>query len=119
MPCHIDTPVRPVRAPRHDGWTPERARLFFETLAAGHSVVRACARAGLSRRSAYKARRRDPGFAHQWQAAQQSARRAATAAFLASLPENLRRAVLEASTECDLEGAEFFPLDCVTPVNRM
>ena len=75
MPCHIDTPVRPVRAPRHDGWTPERTRLFFETLAAGHSVVRACARAGLSRRSAYKARRRDPGFAHQWQAAQQSARR--------------------------------------------
>lgn len=56
MPCHIDTPVRPVRAPRHDGWTPERTQVFFETLAAGHSVVRACARVGLSRRAAHKAR---------------------------------------------------------------
>ena len=96
MSCNIDTPVRPVRAPRHDGWTPERTRLFFEALAAGGSVAWACARAGLSRQAAYKARRRDPGFAQQWQAAQQSALRAATEAFFASLPENLRQAMLEA-----------------------
>ena len=44
---------------RHDGWTPQRKRLFFETLGAGHTDAWACARVGLSRQAAYKARRRE------------------------------------------------------------
>jgi len=122
MPAPTDTlarPVRPDRAPRHDGWTRSRKRLFFETLAAGHSVAWACVRAGLSRQAAYKARRRDPAFARQWQAAQESARRAAEQAFLDGLPENLLRALSETATPGQLREARFLPLDTVRFVKRM
>ena len=114
-PC----PAHPARAPRHDGWTERRKRLFFETLAAGHSVAWACVRAGLSRQAAYKARRRDPAFARQWQAAQESARRAAEQAFFDGLPENLLRALSETATPGQLREARFLPLDTVRFVKRM
>lgn len=107
MPAHVQIaapPPEPPRAPRRDGWTAARQRLFFDALAAGHSVVWACARVGLSRRAAYSARRRDAEFAHRWQAAQQSARRAAEQAFLEGLPENLRDVVSGPSTGCELRG---------------
>lgn len=124
MPAHTDTPsivspIPTVPAFRHDGWTPCRKRLFFEALAAGHTVSRACARAGLSRQAAYKARLRDPGFAREWLAAQQSARRAAEAAFLALLPEKLRRAMSGMSASCELRGAPPAPANRVSLVKPL
>lgn len=47
--------------PRHDGWTPERQRVFLEKLAQCGSVPHAAAAAGLSASSAYRARVR-PGM---------------------------------------------------------
>lgn len=55
------------------------------------SVSFACARVGLLREAAYKARRRDPGFARRWQQALEGARRAADRALLERLPEELRQ----------------------------
>ena len=86
------------RAIRHDGWTLTRRREFIEALAAGLSISRACARVGMSRESAYKLRRRDAGFAREWDAALQTAREQAAADFLAMLPERLRRAMSQLST---------------------
>lgn len=83
----------PRRAPRSNGWTAARRRLFCETLAAGGTVSFACARVGLSREAAYKARRRDVGFASQWRRALIEARDAAEHAFLEGLPEHLRVAL--------------------------
>lgn len=83
----------PPSAPRHNGWTAARRRLFCRTLAAGGSVSLACARVGLSREAAYKARRRDAAFARAWQRAQAEARAAARRAFLAGLPAPLRAAL--------------------------
>lgn len=51
------------------GFTPERRVLFAEELAASGNVRRACAVAGISRNTAYKARRRDPVLAQAWDAA--------------------------------------------------
>ena len=41
----------PAPAARHDGLTPERQRIFFETLAATASVSRAAKACGLSRQA--------------------------------------------------------------------
>jgi hypothetical protein len=87
---------------RHDGWTPARRRQFLESLAAGLIVSRACAAAGLSRVSAYKLRRRDPVFAQEWQTAVRTARENAGQAFLAALPERLRRTMSQLSAICEL-----------------
>ena len=116
MPTPTDTSDRPARAIRHDGWTAERQRVFFETLAAGHPVAWACVRAGLSRQAAYKARRRDAGFAREWRAALLSARHAEEAAFLRGLPASLRGAVFDTLAPCELHGAPFLPMDSVIPV---
>ena len=51
------------------GFTPERRVVFAEELAASGNVRRACAVAGVSRNTAYKARRRDPVLAQAWDAA--------------------------------------------------
>ena len=104
---------------RHDGWTPQRKRLFFETLGAGHTVAWACARVGLSRQAAYTARRRDPAFAQAWRLALETARRAAVEAFLEGLPDNLRRALSDSSTPCELRGGRSFPQDTVRFVKPM
>ena len=91
--------TRPIR---RDGWTPERRRRFPELLAAGIDVRRACAAVGLSRQAAYTLLRRDPAFARAWDGALRSARVAEDEAFLAMLPERLRRTMSELSGECKL-----------------
>ena len=93
--------TRPVR---RDGWTPERRKRFLELLAAGLDVRRACAGVGLTRQAAYALRRREPGFAQAWDGALRAARAAHDAAFLAMLPESLRRTVSELSGECKVRG---------------
>jgi len=94
--------TRPIR---RDGWTPERRQRFLELLAAGLDVRRACAGVGLSRQAAYMLRRREPAFAQAWDGALRSARAADEAAFLAMLPERLRRTMSELSGECKLRAA--------------
>jgi hypothetical protein len=60
----------PARAatPRHDGITPERQRVFFETLAATGSVSQAATACGLSRQALYAYRNRAdvPAFREAW-----------------------------------------------------
>lgn len=70
----MDTPDTSERAPRHDGWTPERKTRFLDSLANKGNVGLACAKAGLSREAAYRLRRREPMFARAWKAAQAQAR---------------------------------------------
>jgi hypothetical protein len=52
-----------TRRLRHDGWTPERKRLFLERFAECGVLVEACEAAGMSAKSAYNLRDRDPLFA--------------------------------------------------------
>ena len=99
--AHADT-GRPIR---RDGWTAERRQRFLEWLAAGHDVSRACAGVGMSREGAYRLRRRDPAFALAWDDALRSARAAEAEAWLAMLPERLRRAMSELSGGCELHRA--------------
>jgi hypothetical protein len=69
---HLPTlPAPTVSTIRHDGWTPERQRIFCEDLADYGSVMQAARAAGMSVRSAYSLRRRADGraFAHAWDAA--------------------------------------------------
>ena len=67
---------RPERE-RHDGWTPERIRIFLHTLAACGVVADSARAAGMSVRSAYYLRTRAEGgpFDIAWTAALQLARR--------------------------------------------
>ena len=58
-----------VRAIRSDGWTPKRRALFMATLQATANVSEAARVAGKCQASAYNQRRRDPGFARDWQQA--------------------------------------------------
>ena len=51
---------------RHDGFGEERKLLFLTALRQGASVLHACALVGISNRTAYNHRRRDPGFAKAW-----------------------------------------------------
>lgn len=66
-----------VRAPRPDGWTPDRIRAFLTTLAECGVVGDACRAAGMSRQSAYAFRNRASGRAFHiaWNAAEQLGRR--------------------------------------------
>jgi hypothetical protein len=61
----------PARALRHDGWTPEKERIFFRTLAATGVVADACRACGMSRDAAYTRRNSAAGrpFALAWDAA--------------------------------------------------
>lgn len=61
---------------RHDGWTPERQRIFLESLAECGTVQDACRAAGMSPASAYALRQRKSGtlFALGWAAALRHAR---------------------------------------------
>jgi len=58
-------------ANRHDGWSPEKDRLFLTTLAETGVVADACRAAGMSRNAAYARRRSAAGraFALGWDAA--------------------------------------------------
>lgn len=53
---------------RHDGWTAERQRTFLVTLAETGCISEACAKAGVSARSAYRLRQRADAaaFANAW-----------------------------------------------------
>ena len=114
MPSSTNTRARAVR---HDGWTPARKQPFFETLAAGYTVSRTCARGGLPRQAAYNARRRDPAFAQAWRFALETPRRTAFGALLERRPEYLRRPLSGSSTPCELRGARIPAQDTVNPGN--
>src|SRR4030095_3833827 len=60
-----------VRAPRRDGWTPERVTLFLTALAQCGSVEHAARAAGMTKQGAYALRSRAGGraFALAWDAA--------------------------------------------------
>jgi hypothetical protein len=60
------TPRRPRRAGE---WTPDRVVTFIVTLAATGSVTLAARESGMSRKSAYALKSRDPAFASAWAAA--------------------------------------------------
>ena len=68
----LSRPRRPLRA--HE-WTRGKAVTFIVTLAATHSVTLAAKAAGMSRKSAYALKSRDPAFAHSWNAALEAAKR--------------------------------------------
>ncbi|HYD36445.1 MAG TPA: hypothetical protein VEA60_02460, partial [Allosphingosinicella sp.] len=82
MPETVDPLVPPdpenafteTRRLRHDGWTPERKRLFLERFAQCGIFVEACEAAGMSARAAYNLRDRDPLFAAGLDAASVKAR---------------------------------------------
>jgi hypothetical protein len=67
----------PSASRRHDGWTPERQRLFIATLAKLGMVSTAAAAAGMSRKSAYTLLERagpESSFARAWTEAQAAGR---------------------------------------------
>ena len=57
------------RPPRVGEWSNDKAVTFIVTLAASLNVTLAAARAGMSRKSVYALRRRDPAFALAWERA--------------------------------------------------
>lgn len=59
-------PGRQLQPGRSDGFSEERKRLFLVALRMGKSVLAACALVGVSNRTAYNHRERDPGFARAW-----------------------------------------------------
>lgn len=59
----LDNAFTETRRLRHDGWTPEKKRLFLERFAECGILVEACEAAGMSAKSAYNLRDRDPLFA--------------------------------------------------------
>jgi hypothetical protein len=73
-PRHPETAFTQTRRLRHDGWTPEKMRLFLERFAECGVVREACEAAGMSARAAYNLRDRDPLFAAGWDAAAVKAR---------------------------------------------
>ena len=54
---------------RHDGLSEERKQLFLTALRTGESVLDACALVGVSNRTVYNHRKRDPDFAEAWRLA--------------------------------------------------
>ena len=60
---------RPCRPRRAHEWSSDRAVTFLVTLAAHGSVTLAASAAGMSRKSAYALKARDPAFACAWQSA--------------------------------------------------
>lgn len=85
-PNDPETSFTETRHLRHDGWTPEKMRRFHERLAECGVVKEACEAAGMSARSAYNLRDRDPVFAAGWEAACVKARpRLADEAFSRSM----------------------------------
>lgn len=52
---------------RHDGWTPEKRRVFLDALRDSASVTAAARAVGLSTTSAYRLRMRDAAFAERWE----------------------------------------------------
>ena len=69
--------IRPGRAQRRDGWTPERIKTFLRTLARRGVVAEAARAAGISAKSAYALRNSAKGgaFARAWRIALAKVRR--------------------------------------------
>jgi hypothetical protein len=65
---------KPRRRRRRGEWTPEQSVTFIVTLAATGCVTVAAHRAGMSRKSAYALKVRDPAFAAAWAAALHASR---------------------------------------------
>jgi hypothetical protein len=65
---------RPRRPLRYGEWTPAKAVTFIVTLAATRSVTLAANESGMSRKSAYALKSRDPAFAAAWMAAMNAAK---------------------------------------------
>jgi hypothetical protein len=63
VPSEPENAFTETRRLRHDGWTPEKKRLFLERFAECGIFVEACEAAGMSARAAYNLRDRDPLFA--------------------------------------------------------
>jgi len=85
---------RPRRARRVHEWTETKAVTFIVTLAAAESVTLAARAAGISRRSAYALKARDPAFAAAWMAAvnaRSAARREGDKADKTDRPPSARR----------------------------
>lgn len=55
-----------MRAVRKDGWTAERRKQFLERLAVTCNVSESARTVGMNLSSAYYQKRRDPGFARDW-----------------------------------------------------
>jgi len=75
----------PSRSRRHDGWTPERQRLFMDALRQIGMVSAAAEAAGMSRKSAYALLARagpESGFARAWREAQAEGREGAGSALI-------------------------------------
>lgn len=51
---------------RVDGWTAQRRARFLEALAESCNVAEACRTVGMAKKSVYRLRQRDPGFAAEW-----------------------------------------------------
>jgi hypothetical protein len=66
---------RPRRPRRATEWSPAKAVTFIVTLAASRSVTLAARAAGISRKSAYALKSRDPLFASAWAKALAATRR--------------------------------------------
>lgn len=66
----------PLARVRHDGWTPQKQRLFLAVLAMTASVGTAARSLGMSRKSAYDLRKRKgaESFARAWDEAIEDAR---------------------------------------------
>src|SRR5687767_6508138 len=62
-PREPETSLTATRRLRHDGWTPEKKRLFLERFAECGVIVEACEAARMSARAVYNLRDRDPLFA--------------------------------------------------------
>lgn len=77
-PRPLSATFRRIRA---DGWTPERRVTFCVNLAASSSVTFAAASVGLSRKSAYALRKRDPDFACLWDSALEAPRKSPPAKY--------------------------------------
>ena len=75
-PNTADSYIPVPLAPRRNGWTAERQRVFLAALAETGSVALASARAGMAKRSAYRLRARPDAaaFADRWDAALHIAR---------------------------------------------
>jgi hypothetical protein len=69
----MDVREGPARV-RGDGFGEERKRLFLAALREGMPVLRACALVGISNRTAYNHRSRDPDFARDWKLARRAAK---------------------------------------------
>ena len=66
---HLVLLSRPRRPRRSHEWDAGKVVTFIVTLAATHSVTLATREAGMSRKSAYALKDRDPAFAAAWNAA--------------------------------------------------